>query len=108
VGAIRLLNLPGDAGTLLELDVELDVDIEPAVASDRVKDTVNYMDVHEEVRSVVRDKRFNLLESLAGTIADRLLQRFGARGVKVRIRKANLPLSGGRVEVELIREAEAR
>jgi dihydroneopterin aldolase len=118
VGAIRLLNVPvfghhgvskaeRDAGTLLELDVELDVDLERAQATDRVKETVNYMDVHEEVRSAVRDERFNLLESLAGAIAARLLRRFGPRRVTVRIRKSNLPLSGGRIEVELTREREA-
>jgi dihydroneopterin aldolase len=118
VGAIRLLNVPffghhgvsraeREAGTLLELDVELDLDLAPAAASDQVRDTVNYMDIHEEVRAVVRDDRFNLLESLAATVADRLLTRFVARRVTVRIRKTNLPLSGGRVEVELSREAGA-
>jgi len=118
VGAIRLLNVPffghhgvsraeREAGTLLELDVELDLDLAPAAASDQVRDTVNYMDIHEEVRAVVRDDRFNLLESLAATVADRLLARFDARRVTVRIRKMNLPLSGGRIEVELSREAGA-
>ena len=119
MGAIRLLNVPffghhgvsraeREAGTLLELDLELDLDLEPAAASDQVQDTVNYMDVHEEVLAVVRDDRFNLLESLAATIADRLLARFDVRRVTVRIRKTNLPLSGGRIEVELTREAAAR
>jgi dihydroneopterin aldolase len=119
VGAIRLLNVPffghhgvsraeREAGTLLELDLELDLDLEPAAASDQVRDTVNYMDVHEEVLAVVRDDRFNLLESLAATIADRLLARFDARQVTVRIRKTNLPLSGGRIEVELTRGAGTR
>ncbi len=119
MGAIRLLNVPffghhgvsraeREAGTLLELDVELDLDLAPAAASDQVRDTVNYMDIHEEVRAVVRDDRFKLLESLAATVADRLLARFGARRATVRIRKTNLPLSGGRVEVELTREAAAQ
>ncbi len=119
MGAIRLLSVPffghhgvsraeREAGTLLELDVELDLDLEPAAASDDVRDTVNYMDVHEEVRGIVRDERFNLLESLAATIADQLITRFSARRVTVRIRKVNLPLSGGRIEVELTREAKAR
>ncbi len=118
MGAIRLLNVPffghhgvsraeREAGTLLELDIELDLDLDPAAASDQVRDTVNYMDIHEAVRGVVRDERFNLLESLAATIADHLLDRFGAGRVTVRIRKANLPLSGGRIEVELSREAKA-
>jgi dihydroneopterin aldolase len=119
VGSIRLLSIPlfghhgvsraeRETGTLLEFDVELDLDLEPAAASDRVGDTVDYMAVHEELRTVVRDQRFNLLESLAGAVADRLLARFGARRAVVRVRKSNLPLSGGRVEVELAREAAGR
>lgn len=119
MGAVRLLNIPlfghhgvskaeRDTGTLLEFDVELELDLDRAAASDQVKDTVNYMEVHEELRAVVRDQRFNLLESLAGSVADRLLERFGARRVQVRIRKSNLPLSGGRVEVELTREGTRR
>jgi dihydroneopterin aldolase len=119
-GAIRLLNISlfghhgvskaeREAGTLLEFDVELELDLDRAAASDQVEDTVNYMEVHEEIRGVVRDRHFHLLESLAGTVADRLVERFGARRVQVRVRKSNLPLSGGRVEVELTREApEAR
>lgn len=113
-GAIRLLNIPlfghhgvskaeRETGTLLEFDVELELDLEVAAASDRVEDTVNYIAVHEEVRDVVRDQHFHLLESLAGAVADRLVERFGAQRVQVRVRKSNLPLSGGRVEVELIR-----
>lgn len=119
MGAIRLLNIPlfghhgvskaeRETGTHLEFDVELELDLDQAAASDQVKDTVNYMEVHEELRAVVRDQRFNLLESLAGAVADRLLERFGARRVQVRIRKSNLPLSGGRVEVELTREGAQR
>lgn len=118
-GAIRLLNIPlfghhgvskaeRETGTLLEFDVELELDLEVAAASDRVEDTVNYIAVHEEVRDVVRDQHFHLLESLAGAVADRLVERFGAQRVQVRVRKSNLPLSGGRVEVELIREGHRR
>ena len=116
MGAIRLLNLPlfghhgvsraeRETGTLLELDVELELDLARAAASDKIRDTVNYMDVHEVVREAVRDERHNLLEALAASVADRLIQRFRVEMVKVRIRKSNLPLSGGRVEVELVREA---
>jgi 7,8-dihydroneopterin aldolase/epimerase/oxygenase len=114
VGTIRLLNVPlfghhgvspaeREAGTLLELDVELDLNLDPAAASDRVRDTVNYMEVHEVVLAAVRDERHHLLEALAASVADRLIERFRADQVRVRIRKANLPLSGGRIEVELMR-----
>jgi dihydroneopterin aldolase len=114
MGAIRLLSLPlfghhgvspaeRETGTLLEMDVELTLDLDPAAASDRIRDTVNYMDVHEVVLAAVRDQRHHLLETLAASVADELIRRFRADEVRVRIRKANLPLSGGRVEVELER-----
>ena len=42
-------------------------------------------------------------DTLADALAARLLDRFPAEAVCVRIRKGNLPLSGGQVEVELER-----
>ncbi|MGD8394549.1 MAG: dihydroneopterin aldolase [Candidatus Eiseniibacteriota bacterium] len=115
MGHIRLLNITlfghhgvtraeRETGTRLVFDVELEADLEVASRSDAVEDTIDYMAVHQMLDEVVRQDRHRLLECLAGAIAERLLARFAvARQVTVRIRKNNLPLAGGEIEVELER-----
>jgi dihydroneopterin aldolase len=112
MGHIRLLNIAlfghhgvsraeRETGTLLEFDIELEADLDIAAHSDSVEDTMDYMTIHSVLEQVVGEARHKLLESLAGAVADRMLERFSARKVIVRIRKRNLPLSGGEIEVEL-------
>lgn len=113
MGCIRLLNVTlfghhgvsraeRETGTRLEFDLELGTDLEQAAGSDALDDTINYIAVHRVLEDVVSQDRHMLLESLAGSIADRLFERFPAQRVLVRVRKTNLPMAGG-VEVELER-----
>jgi dihydroneopterin aldolase len=116
MGTIRLLNLAlfghhgvskaeRETGTRLDVDVELKVDLLGAAGTDHLEDTVDYVAIHRVVEEVVKADRHMLLESLADGIATRLLERFEpASAVLVRIRKGNLPLAGGSVEVELERK----
>ncbi len=114
MGHIRLLNISlfghhgvaraeRETGTRLEFDLDLMVDCAPAVRSDAVEDAVDYLAVHQVLEAIVSEERHQLLESLAGSIARRMLEEFPAQAVTVRIRKSNLPLPGGKVEVELER-----
>jgi dihydroneopterin aldolase len=65
-------------------DVELEVG--EWGASDRLDDAVDYRDVAATVREV-NDRRFELLEALASTVAETLRERFPVARVKVRVRK---------------------
>ena len=115
MGHIRLLNISlfghhgvsraeRDTGTRLEFDVEMETDLDAAALSDSVEDTIDYMAIHQVLEEVVAADRHKLLESLAGAVADLLFERFPAREITVRIRKRNLPLAGGEIEVELGRK----
>jgi 7,8-dihydroneopterin aldolase/epimerase/oxygenase len=53
-----------------EVDVELTVDLTLPGESDRLDDTVDYSAVAEAVRRVVASERYQLLERLAGRIAE--------------------------------------
>ena len=80
-----------------EVDVELSLDLSPAGVSDDLSQTVDYREVFEIVRETIEGPSRKLIESLAETIAARLLADFAAVGVGevlVRIRKPNVNLPG--------------
>ena len=71
-------------GQTFVYDVELEVD-EPA--SDRIDDTVDYRLVADCVQEVSDSRSFDLIESLAGAVADELVGRLAVSRVRVRVRK---------------------
>ena len=60
--------------------------------SDKLQDTVDYARVTACIREVSEGTRFNLIEALAGAIADRLLSTFEISWVRVRVRKPAVQL----------------
>ncbi len=76
------------------VDLELVLDLRPAAAADDLALTVDYAAVRETVRAVVEDDRFRLLETLAETIAGRILASYPVDEVTVRVRKPGVRLGG--------------
>ena len=78
--------LPEEArdGQTFWFDLELEVG--EWGANDRIEDAVDYRLVVDAVREV-NEQRFELLEALASTVAETLIERFPAARVKVRVRK---------------------
>jgi dihydroneopterin aldolase len=73
-------------------DVWLDVP-EGTGASDRIEDTIDYRGVAAVVREVSDGRAFQLLEALAATLAETLLERFPpVEGVRLRVRKPQVRL----------------
>jgi len=83
------------------VDLELEVDLGPAGASDDLADTIDYAAVFTLVAGIVEDRSFRLIEALAGTIADAVLESTAASGVVVRVRKPRAPLPGPFETVEV-------
>jgi dihydroneopterin aldolase len=80
-------------------DIELDVG--ERGTTDRIEDAVDYRLVVEAVREV-NERRFELLETLAATLAETLLERFAVARAKVRVRKrpAGMPVEFSAVTAE--------
>ena len=80
-----------EQGQTFWYDVELEVG--EWGSTDAIEDAVDYRLVVDAVREV-NDRRFELLEALAATTAETLMQRFAIARVKVRVRKqpAGLPV----------------
>jgi dihydroneopterin aldolase len=97
-----------EAGQRLEVDLELVPTDTRAETSDKLADAVDYDMLYRTVREVVEGESFHLLEALAARLADRILERFGVRQVRVRISKQNLGwTTGGRAVIEVTRERHA-
>jgi dihydroneopterin aldolase len=61
-------------------------------AADRIDDTVDYRQVVAVVREISDSHKFQLLEALAGAVADALIASFPVEGVRVRVRKPEVRL----------------
>jgi len=92
-------------GAWFSVDVELAVDLQPAVVSDQVTSTLDYGVIARRIVEIGTKNRVNLIERLAGLIVEALLREFPAREIRVRVRKLTPPLEGlvGTPAVELIR-----
>lgn len=91
-------------GGKFEVDVEIHGDLSAAFESDNLRQTIDYEAVYTFVQKTVTQKKYYLLEALAGTIARGLLQQYPSiQTVKVTVRKPHPPVKGvvDYVEVEV-------
>jgi 7,8-dihydroneopterin aldolase/epimerase/oxygenase len=72
---------------LYDLELEL---VEPA--ADSIDETVDYREVVELVQAVCGGTQFQLLESMAGAVADALIEGFPLERARVRVRKPQVQL----------------
>jgi len=62
------------------------------VRTDAVDDTIDYTEVIDVVTEVATCASFDLLEKLAGSVADSILERFPVDSVWVRVTKPHPPI----------------
>jgi 7,8-dihydroneopterin aldolase/epimerase/oxygenase len=90
-------------GQLFVFDVVLEVP-DGTGASDRLEDTVDYREVAALVREISDGRKFQLLEALAATLVEALLDRFPVDAARVRVRKPQVrldpPVEASAVSVE--------
>jgi dihydroneopterin aldolase len=77
-----------------EVDVELALDLRPAGATDDLTRTIDYRDVDATVRRIVGGRTYQLLETIAETIASEILASAEVDEVVVRVRKPEVRLGG--------------
>jgi dihydroneopterin aldolase len=91
-----------------EIDLVLHADLDPAARSDELAGTVDYASLFTLVERIVTGPGFDLIEALAGAIAESALAATDPRivsAVEVRVRKPDAPMEGAfdTVEAALLR-----
>ena len=82
-------------GQDFRVDLELEFLRILACDTDRIADTVDYGAVFEAVRQVVEKERFDLIERLAGAIAEKVLKAAPpVISLVVTVRKPHAPIQG--------------
>ena len=82
-------------GQPFQVDLEAELDLRAAGASDSRDDTVSYTHLYRVVKEVMESEPRSLLEALAEQIAGRCLERFPLDAVRVRVKKTRPPIKGG-------------
>ena len=90
------------------VDLEAELDLSAAEASDRLTDTVSYTHLYRVVKGIVEGEPLNLLESAAGAIASGVLEQHPAvEAVRVTVQKPRPPIRGSVIDsagVEIYRK----
>jgi 7,8-dihydroneopterin aldolase/epimerase/oxygenase len=76
-----------DQAQEFRVDIEVDADLSRAARSDRLADTIDYTKLRRIARDVIEGPPASLLETLAGRIADGVLEVPGVAAVSVRVAK---------------------
>ncbi len=89
-------------------DIELKIDMTRAGISDKIRDTIDYVRICKIVLEVGEKHQFRLLEAMAHTMSERILDAYPGIGVKIRIRKLGpaIPAIMDSTEVEIERERQ--
>lgn len=93
-------------GQWFEADVTLWLDLATAGQTDAIADTVDYRSVISLVQNLIKTSKFALVEKLASTIADSILQQSDRiTQVQVILCKpaAPIPDFGGKIQIDLTR-----
>lgn len=77
-----------------KVDLDMYLDLHQAGKSDNLNDTVSYAEVFEQVKRIVENESYDLIEALAENIAASLLLRFPLKGVKLTVFKPEAPVDG--------------
>lgn len=82
-------------GQAFILDVVLHCERLPATGTDILAQTIDYGQAYALIKEIVEQARYNLIERLAGAVADSLLHSFRiAVAVDVTVRKPQAPVDG--------------
>ena len=91
-------------GQWFEVNTSLYLDISTAANTDDIKDTLDYRSVIDLIKHLVQTSKFALVEKLAVTIADSILQQSDRlTKVEVTLTKVAAPIPdfGGKISIEV-------
>ncbi|MFQ3546665.1 dihydroneopterin aldolase [Halobacillus rhizosphaerae] len=82
-------------GQRFNVDLELELDLHPAAATDDMTKSIDYGAVYEVTRAVVEGEAKKLVETVAQSLADKLLKQFERLDAcRVKVTKPDPPIPG--------------
>jgi dihydroneopterin aldolase len=75
-------------------DIELQADLSPSAASDKLADTIDYRRVCALIVDIGTERTFRLIEALAGAIADGILALYPRVQLTITLEKLAPPCAG--------------
>ena len=105
LATIRLINLSfygyhgnspaeKETGRRFEVDCELVCDIAKAAETDLLANTVDYTKVYYMIEDILKNNKFNLIETLVDRLADSIYESFAIERLKIKVRKMTPPIPG--------------
>ncbi len=88
------------------IDLEIAADARTAAAADSVEATLNYRDVAKRIQGFVAESRFQLVESLAESVARIVVKEFQVAWVAVSVAKPGAIRGAREVGVSIERTAD--
>lgn len=90
----------------LFINIDFEIDIEKASKTDDINDTINYAKLCQFVTETATCKHYNLIETLAQSLADALEKTFALTTLQLRIAKPTAIKDAKTVAVSLRRQAK--
>jgi dihydroneopterin aldolase len=93
-------------GQWFEVDLSIELDLTKSGQSDDLNDTLDYRGVIEATKTIVKQRKFALVERLAAEIATEILAFAMVQQVRVRLHKpaAPIPDFGGKITIDITRQ----
>lgn len=88
----------------VRVDLQMAVDNRIAATTDSLSDALDYAKVAQRVQQIAAEGRFQLVETLAETLASKIHQEFGVEWLSVRITKPEALAEAEGVGVEIVRQ----
>lgn len=89
-------------GQRLEIDCEISYPIEQKVIHDNLSETISYVDIYELIVKYAQEQSFNLIETLANKLADKILSEYSMTiSVQLKVRKYGVPMAGAFDDIEI-------
>jgi dihydroneopterin aldolase len=95
-------------GQKFYVDLEIGCDLKKAGEKDDLEQTINYALIYQDIKKVMEQEQFDLIETCAERIAKGILSYTKVNWCLVRVSKPEAPLPGifDKVAVEIVRRRE--
>ena len=94
-GFVGVLPSEKEKGQIFEIDLVLSISRIRACDTDLISQTIDYGEVYQRLEKIMQQARFDLVERLAGHIADEMLSRYRLlEKITVTVRKPQAPING--------------